>query len=366
MTEPIFLQKPKYFPALDGVRGFAILLVVLLHNFSFVDYFQFGWLGVDLFFVLSGFLITESLLVTVGKPRFLRHFYIRRILRILPLYILLLICCLFILPQIKSFVFDMAYYTEHQIWFWTFLQNWLFIFYQPGSNEILIHTWSLAIEEQFYLIWPLLILLIRKPKALLATIMIVLFLIWSARILVWILQVENFSIASFYSFTRIDGLCIGSMIAILLKNSPSWITKNLWIILLSFAISNFAFYFISAAYGFSLPYFAFIGYPTLTMLFALLVYEAIIERYRIIKLIFTNKIMKFFGRISYGLYMFHWPMYVIGVPFFLKLFKTSFLLENKLALIASSLTITIMSIVVSAFSLRYFERIFLRLKKHFI
>ncbi|MBL0272153.1 MAG: acyltransferase [Chitinophagaceae bacterium] len=90
-----------YYPSLDGLRGVAILLVVFLHNFGFMNYFFFGWLGVDLFFVLSGFLITDILLKTLDKPNFLRNFYMRRILRIFPLFYLTLIIFLLIIPNIK-------------------------------------------------------------------------------------------------------------------------------------------------------------------------------------------------------------------------------------------------------------------------
>ena len=103
-----------YYPALDGLRGVAILMVVLLHNFGFMSYFFFGWLGVDLFFVLSGFLITDILLKTLGQPNFLRNFYMRRILRIFPLFYLILIICFFILPQFKGLDLDLSYYTNHQ------------------------------------------------------------------------------------------------------------------------------------------------------------------------------------------------------------------------------------------------------------
>ena len=88
----------QYYPALDGLRGIAIIMVVIFHNFNFTNYFFFGWLGVDLFFVLSGLLITEILIKTSGKPGFLRNFYLRRILRIFPLYYLILIICIIILP----------------------------------------------------------------------------------------------------------------------------------------------------------------------------------------------------------------------------------------------------------------------------
>src|SRR5687767_13351351 len=116
-------------PALDGLRGLAILLVVTFHNFGFIDEFIFGWLGVDLFFVLSGFLITGILLKTVGAPHYLRNFFARRILRIFPLYYLSLIIFLVILPLVGIYKNELAYYTQHQWWLWLYLQNWLYSFY---------------------------------------------------------------------------------------------------------------------------------------------------------------------------------------------------------------------------------------------
>jgi peptidoglycan/LPS O-acetylase OafA/YrhL len=205
----------QHYPALDGLRGVAILLVVFLHNFGFMNYFFFGWLGVDLFFVLSGFLITEILLRTVGKPGFLKNFYARRVLRIFPLFYLTLVICLLLLPSIKSLNLQANYYTDNQLWLWTYLQNWLYVIKEPYGDKLLLHTWSLAVEEQFYLLWPLLILIIRRPKHLLWVMMSILILVGIARYIIWSYKVEDLAYSSLYTFTRIDGLCIGSMVALL-------------------------------------------------------------------------------------------------------------------------------------------------------
>src|SRR5687767_14913517 len=163
-----------YYPALDGLRGVAILLVVIYHNFGFISQSYFGWLGVDLFFVLSGFLITDILLRTVNDPKFLSNFYMRRVLRIFPLYYASLLLFLFIVAPLTSDKIEWNYYQENQVYLWTYLQNWLYIFKEPGSAAILNHYWSLAVEEQFYIFWPLVILLLKKPKYLLAFIGILL------------------------------------------------------------------------------------------------------------------------------------------------------------------------------------------------
>src|SRR5258706_13117265 len=108
------ISNRNYYPALDGLRGVAILLVIFHHNFRFMNYFFFGWLGVDLFFVLSGFLITDILLNTVGSPGFLKNFYLRRVFRIFPVYYVALLICLFILPSVKSWHIDASYYVHNQ------------------------------------------------------------------------------------------------------------------------------------------------------------------------------------------------------------------------------------------------------------
>ena len=128
-------QHRPYYPALDGLRGIAILLVVFYHNFGFINYFFFGWLGVDLFFVLSGFLITDILLKSSGRPGFLKNFYVRRVLRIFPLYYLTLFIFFILIPLLDLGVVGFEYYLNNQIWFWTYLQNWLFIFY-PASVRL--------------------------------------------------------------------------------------------------------------------------------------------------------------------------------------------------------------------------------------
>src|SRR5215475_3841885 len=128
-----------YYPALDGLPGIAILLVVFLHNFKFVNYFFFGWLGVDLFFVLSGFLITEILLKTLGQPHYFRNFYMRRMLRIFPLYYITLVFAFFILPFFIPSYINMSYYVRNQGWLWAYLQNWLFVFKEPSGTPMLLH-----------------------------------------------------------------------------------------------------------------------------------------------------------------------------------------------------------------------------------
>src|SRR4030095_11127987 len=156
-----------YYPALDGLRGFAILGVLLQHNFSFLPIPKYGWVGVDLFFVLSGFLITEILLKTKEHKNYLPNFYIRRILRIFPLYYGSLILFFALGPLVSQFKDQYSYYSANQGMLWAYLQNWLYIA-KPRLDDhtVFSHFWSLSVEEQFYLVWPLLVLACNKLSRL--------------------------------------------------------------------------------------------------------------------------------------------------------------------------------------------------------
>ncbi len=353
----------QYYPALDGLRGLAILLVVVYHNFGFIDYFFFGWLGVDLFFVLSGFLITDILLKTVGQKNYLKNFYIRRALRIFPLYYLALILFLLLLPRITATP-DMSYYTANQVWLWTYMQNWLYIFNNPGATNALNHLWSLSVEEQFYLLWPLVILSARNPKTLLILITVLLIAVLGFRLWIWQKQIANLAYFNLYTFSRIDGICIGCMIALIPKINPSLLKRNTPWIILFFALLNFIFFFINRGNHFSFPYLALIGYSTFGMLFGLLVNEVVTGDTKILKQVFSNPPLRFLGRISYGLYIFHWPVYLLSAP----------LLYNRIAphtnsSITQFLTAfvsTVIAIIISWLSYNYYERYFLNLKSRFI
>jgi peptidoglycan/LPS O-acetylase OafA/YrhL len=352
----------QYYPALDGLRGLAILLVLVYHNFGFINYFFFGWLGVDLFFVLSGFLITDILLKTLDKPNYLKNFYGRRLLRIFPLYYLALVLFIFIIPGLFH-NFQATYYRENQVWMWTYLQNWLYIFKPAGDTTGLHHLWSLAVEEQFYLLWPLVILLLRKPGRLLVFITLVLVAVIGLRLWIWNYQVTNLAYFNLYTFSRIDGLCIGCMIALLQRINPGFLSRNTYIIVLFFAVANFIFYFINRQYSFSFPYLAIAGYTTFAMTFGLLVNEAVSNGTPLINTIFNFPLLRFFGRISYGLYVFHWPVYLIMAPMLYQLIR----IPGNLSLshFICSLLATGTAVLISVLSFRYFEQPFLKLKQRF-
>ena len=216
---------PKRMIAFDGLRGVAILLV-LLHHFTqdvpavtgfdrtFLRFTNSTWLGVDLFFVLSGFLITGILFDAKGSTRYFRVFYARRILRILPVYYLLLVVLYLTLPLFGVRLH--GYAADQPAWFWLHASNfstaWL-----GWPDRPVAHLWSLAIEEHFYLLWPVVVCFLSLRALRGACLLIVVFSI-GAR---WYLFEHGPSVASIFvlTFSRLDTLAIGGLLALSLRDA---------------------------------------------------------------------------------------------------------------------------------------------------
>ncbi len=170
---------PSHLPALDGVRGVAIAMVLCVHFIGdsppgspltrvAVKLANYGIWGVDLFFVLSGFLITGILHDTKGAPRYFRNFYVRRTLRIFPLYYAVLALLFVILPLVpgpwsRSALIESG---RHQGWLWLYASNVYLALQRSWALPYVGHFWSLAVEEQFYLIWPVIVLALGRRKLL--------------------------------------------------------------------------------------------------------------------------------------------------------------------------------------------------------
>jgi len=156
-------------PRLDGIRGLAVLLVMLFHlthyglargplEKALTALPSVGWSGVDLFFVLSGYLITGILLASRHGSTYYRSFYARRVLRIFPLYYAVLCFFLIVVPHISVFATVNDFWSprvpREGVWYWLFLSNFRAAWLGAWDHQVLSITWSLAIEEHFYLVWP--------------------------------------------------------------------------------------------------------------------------------------------------------------------------------------------------------------------
>src|SRR3990167_5268269 len=221
-------------PALDGLRGIAVLWV-MLHNGSFFAVLDFdtalggnlwrmlhaGWLDVQLFFVLSGFLITGILLDAKEhkSENIFKNFYMRRILRIFPVYYLSLIAIALFAwfqPGVSIWADSIA---DHMAWFALYMNNWL----HPFVHFKLGRFWSLAVEEQFYLLWPFVVIFVTRQSLLKICLLLVAFAVAFRFGLVLI--DPQFAVADegAYLWTpcRMDALAVGALLAIVIREYPA-------------------------------------------------------------------------------------------------------------------------------------------------
>ena len=231
--ESSFPSSPhKHIPALDGLRGLAVGLVLFQHFFhgiakgsNLADDIVFGlasrsWMGVDLFFVLSGFLITGILWDQKGQPHYLRNFYARRALRIFPAYYALLALIYLVLPGLGLAAAEdyAASSSSDQIWHWTYLSNfriaWLADWYQHHVPNVF---WSLAIEEQFYLLWPLVVLACKR-RTLIQLCLLLFLSALGLRLALAYLPDVNWVSSFVLTPTRMDGLTLGALLAMLRRS----------------------------------------------------------------------------------------------------------------------------------------------------
>jgi peptidoglycan/LPS O-acetylase OafA/YrhL len=346
--------------SLDGLRGLAIIIVMLYHFFP--SKFPMGWMGVDLFFVLSGFLITGILLRTKDSPHYYRNYIAKRILRIFPLYYFLLILffIVFYYGGFSNRIPDYDYLTNTQIWYWLYLQNWQIFFNTIyPQQDILSHFWSLAIEEQFYIFWPMVVLI--TPNHKIGKVCVAL-LMFSFILRLFFLFQFDFTVAKIYVFTltRLDGLSVGSVIAVMIRDSnhlnslnryskPFFLATGLCLLITIIAAHSFSFdSMLMATYG----------YSVIALFFgSLLLITVSKHSNNIFRKVTENDVFSFFGKYSYGLYIYHLPVLWL-VPKYLKLWTNSKLLITLLCIL--------ISIAIAFISYHLIEKQFLKWKRKFV
>lgn len=290
----------KRIPQLDGVRGVAIL-VVMFHNispkyplFHSDKLFSDGWMGVDLFFVLSGLLITGVLLDTKQSAGYFKNFYVRRCLRIWPLYYSLLFFMFVVVRFLNTSEYQVVVQTSSPWWaFPLFLQNFLLPISTNAAGPLGV-TWSLAIEEQFYVVWPL-IVRFCSPAQLRRLALAELCVSPALRYYLSLHRVDLYT----NIFCRLDGLMAGALLALLIRSEsfvPSKMLKRAWILL--FVVAPLA--FLTEAFHLRWIVFSFTALASVAF-----VYVSMFSERKWLRTVMTNRFLIYTGTISYGLYLLH-------------------------------------------------------------
>jgi len=344
---------PTYLPELDGLRGLAILAVVLYH----CDYMQlertrlhgaveWGWVGVILFFVLSGFLITSILLGTREKPHYFHNFHARRALRIWPVYLLVLAVVYaesdwFIGPRPLD-----AIKAAPWLAYFFFVQNLFHLTLPPALGP----TWALALEEQYYFFWAPTVRWLRRPWMLFTVLIAALICSPLMRHLnpVWLWGLPT------HTLIKLDGIAMGSLLALGLYTLP--ITRRVWLWL---GLGGFVlgmFFAATIAGGTSMLDSALaLGFGG-----AVLAAMASTGTHNPLNGLLRSGPLAFYGRISYGLYMTHIIVFV-----FFGWFDKS-MESHGAAGILAVVVFRLAATTVVASALWYgFESQILKLKKHF-
>ena len=348
-------QSHLYFPALDGLRFLAVTMVFFYHY----AHLPLGWTGVDIFFVLSGFLITGILWDTRETRHRWRNFYARRALRIFPLYYGLLLFFVLTIP--------LVHWQWHwsQLFYFVYLQNFVrflpHLGYEPENllPTTLGHLWSLAIEEQFYLLWPLLVFRARSLDRLLR-------ISWSIVAGCLLLRIglqmtlphamlDNYFLYR-CTFTRIDTLVLGGIGALALRSTQSEAAVRRLLRFAWLSGGALALVLVLARGSLRYPGMQTIGFTAIAAVSLGVVLLAV--RPTMVARIFSQTLLRRLGGYAYGIYIFH-----LLVTFPVHTWTARH--PHWLALPADILVYIIIILVAMA-SYHFYEAPFLRLKRHFV
>lgn len=349
---------------LDGIRGIAIALVLIYHyiyNGAVLDsslanqllkLFSLGWTGVDLFFVLSGFLIVGVLLDAKNSSNYFSVFYIRRSLRILPLYYVLLILFL----TLPKFISNEELF-RHTLPFWSYLsftQNFFMIKLDLGTSWLGV-TWSLAIEEQFYLLLPFLVWKLDRKK--LTQVFICLIAIAP------IIRVLFDGLGGYiFTFARSDSILAGGLLAIAYRDQKvkDLLTQNAGVLIV------LLFIFLSGAAALIFQGFTRIGnafiHSWMGALYSLLLAICAFRPGKITDIFVSNPVLVWLGIRSYGIYLFHLPILSLVHQFLVGRANPYYSNWNELGATLLSMAVTF---IFAELSFRFFEGAFLAYGKSF-
>lgn len=331
---------------LDALRAIAALMVIFFH-FSeelSVGNFAFGQYGVEIFFTISGFLITSILLkqkAVAAQPfKKIGYFLMKRVLRLFPIYYLLLLLFTILTFITKDPVWDPG----EGVYYYTYSAN--ILFYISGQNAPqLNHVWSLAVEEQFYLVWPFLVLFIQNRKLLLIIVALII-----GSLIFKFMDIENSRFLPLYNF---DTLGLGALIGVLIHLYGHQLFDGFKKLLHS------AWVYLAIAAFVVVPFLMTDRIVLVDLLSVFLVLGCIYGFQGPIGSIMNLNALSYLGKISYGLYLYHKP-----IPYFIDLAarKSGVGELNKYVLFAAGVAVTI---AVAHCSYIWIEKPLLRLKDRF-
>jgi peptidoglycan/LPS O-acetylase OafA/YrhL len=373
-------MRREHIPELDGVRGLACLLVIVLHVviaplpvspgswFDLVRFrvqpFMSG--GVDLFFILSGFLISGALMESKGSPNFFRTFWTRRIARIFPVYYLMIGVSLAAraaydlnpIPVLHA----LTYLSLPEGYYAIFSQNIVMALTKTSGNNILGVTWSLAIEEQFYLVFPFLVFLFPRRWLVAAAVAVVV-----ATPIIRSLVVLHINWHAGYLFTiaRMDALMLGVLLAAIVRHVPTldiarrrqswlnWLALILVLLQLADFWGTFAERWMYSQDNGNITYLVLIciQYPLINLAMACLMLNIFTRESGPFRWILRAKSLMAIGMISYGAYMYH---QVVNYALWRWLFNSEPSHSGWYSAYVPALVLAITA-VISWFSLRFFE-----------
>ena len=364
-----------HIPALDGIRGWAVLAVMSSHLFpgtarspvarAIQALFVCGATGVDLFFVLSGFLITGILFDSLQDQHFFRKFYARRILRIFPLYYAVLAC------YAVTVLFGRHY--SNQLWSMAlYVQNTHLIAraiydYAGPSPLPLAHFWSLAIEEQFYLLWPFVIFLLPRRRPLLLLCLVATLLCPLGRAYLWMHGWPYFPVHD-NTLLRADSLLAGAALALLLRSRLRDDVFRLAAPLFLGGIVGTAATMLSsgldpAVHSQWVPLAGALSYTGFNLICTALIVFALQPGWW--SALCRTAPLRSLGKYSYGLYVLHLPLFTyLQQP--VRNLLAEHLTRNKgVGVAVTGLTCFALSVVAAFLSYQLYEKQFLRLKRLF-
>lgn len=376
-------KKLSHIGALDGLRGIAVLLVLTFHfSWEFSERSPFfvglkhvlwsGWMGVDMFFVLSGYLITRGLVkdsaFSVGKR--LKLFWARRAFRIFPLYYIVLI--------VGTIVCIALGQTQHVpgAGYWLYFQNYTLAF-DPMPLRWTAHFWSLAIEEQFYFVWPLFVLLVAKawrPRFALG--LLVASAIARAALLLALPKILHWDPEQAAKLvyratpTHMDGLLVGALLAMLEREADhpwnAWVQKVARPTFFLGLVALLGMMVWTHGFGTYDRRVMILGYPLLAVLFGASVVLAANGRFSpVTQNVLSSGILASVGKVSYGMYIFHWVFVaLLADPMRIAMETQGAMLSSAMSVGAIVLGIAA-SYLLAQVSYRFVESPFLKLKDRF-